>query len=101
MTATNPKSGNPMKTVTAKQAHTNLGQVLDDSQHEPVLIQKNGKPFSVVVSIKDFEDQERLRMMEEARIDARIAKAEARGGEIPSEVAFENVRTKLIAENGF
>ena len=89
-----------MKTVTAKEAHNNLGTVLSESQHEPVVIEKNGKPFSVVISMKDFEDQERLRLKEEARIDARIAEAEARGGEIPSEVAFANVRKKLIAEYG-
>lgn len=44
-----------MKTVTAKQAHSNLGAVMEDSQHEPVIIQKNGRPYSVVISVREFE----------------------------------------------
>ena len=44
-----------MKTVTAKQAYSNLGAVMEDSQHEPVIIQKNGRPYSVVISVREFE----------------------------------------------
>ena len=44
-----------VKTVTAKQAHSNLGAVMEDSQHEPVIIQKNGRPYSVVISVREFE----------------------------------------------
>jgi len=43
-----------MKTVTAKQAHKQLGLVLDEAQHEPVQISKNGRPYSVVISAKLF-----------------------------------------------
>ncbi len=90
-----------MKTVTAKEAHSNLGSVLSESQLEPVVIEKNGKPFSVVISMKDFEEQERLRLKEEACIDARIVDAEksyVEHGGIPINQAFNNVRSVLIAD---
>ena len=44
-----------VKTVTARQAHAHLGEVLEDSQHEPVIIKKNGRPYSVVISVREFE----------------------------------------------
>ena len=45
-----------MKTITAKEAHKKLGLVLDEAQHEPVSISKNGRPYSVVVSARWFEE---------------------------------------------
>jgi len=45
-----------MKTVTVKEAHKKLGYVLDEAQHEPVRIPKNGRPHSVVITAKLFEN---------------------------------------------
>ena len=77
-----------MKTVSAKQAHSQLGAVLEDSQHEPVVIQKNGRPYSVVLSVREFE---RIRAGEsrEARVEKLLASVGAlhvqadRGGLTP------------------
>lgn len=55
-----------MKTVTAKQAHKQLGLVLDEAQHEPVQISKNGRPYSVVISAKLFS---RLQIAETLQAD--------------------------------
>ncbi len=44
-----------MKTIPATEAKNNLGQFLDDSQNEPVMITRNGKKFAVLVSHADFK----------------------------------------------
>jgi len=63
---------NTMKTVTAKEAHKKLGYVLDEAQHEPVRISKNGRPYSVVISAKLFES---LQAIEALQADAAWKKA--------------------------
>lgn len=47
-----------MKVVTARQAHKKLGRVLDEAQHEPVTICKNGRPYCVILSARDFEQMD-------------------------------------------
>ena len=44
-----------MKVVQATEAKNNFGQILDDSQLEPVAITKNGKSFAVIISQSEFE----------------------------------------------
>ena len=44
-----------MKIVRATEAKNKFGQILDDSQIEPVSITKNGKKFSVVISQVSFD----------------------------------------------
>ncbi len=44
-----------MKVVQATEAKNKFGQILDDSQIEPVVITKNGKKFSVIISQSEFE----------------------------------------------
>jgi prevent-host-death family protein len=43
-----------MKTITARDAKTRFGELLDTAQREPVVITKNNRPVSVVVSIHDI-----------------------------------------------
>lgn len=45
------------KTFTARELSSHSGSVLDHSQRQPVVITKQGKPFSVVVSYYDIEAQ--------------------------------------------
>jgi antitoxin Phd len=52
-----------MKTVNAKDAKTNFGQLLDTAIREPVSITRNGRQVAVVLSIQDFE---RLGALEDA-----------------------------------
>ena len=66
----------PMKQVTAKEARGQLGRVMEDSQHEPVRIMKNGRPYSVVVSATQYEQ---LEMIEDAYWAKRAVEAEKDG----------------------
>ena len=52
-----------MKTITAKDAKTNFGQLLDSAIREPVSVTRNGRPVAVVLSAQDFE---RLAAFEDA-----------------------------------
>jgi len=45
-----------VQVATATEAKTHLGQFLDRSQKSPIMIQKNKKDYSVLVSAEDFED---------------------------------------------
>jgi len=44
-----------MKTVQATEAKNKFGEILDASQSEPVLIKKNGKNFSVLISQAEYQ----------------------------------------------
>jgi len=77
-----------MKTVTAKEAHKKLGYVLDEAQHEPVRISKNGRPYSVVISAKLFETLQGIEALQ----------ADAKWNELFSDERSENALSELIAE---
>ena len=49
-------------TMTASEAKSRFGQLLDTAQREPVTIQKNGRAFAVMLSQHDYD-----RMQEELR----------------------------------
>jgi prevent-host-death family protein len=51
-----------VKTVAAKEAKNRFGQLLDDAQRGPVIIEKNGRPFAIVQSYADFEETQRLKL---------------------------------------
>lgn len=51
-----------MKTVAAKEAKNRFGQLIDDAQRGPVTIEKNGRPFAVVQSYADFEEDQRHKL---------------------------------------
>ena len=56
---TNPDTPS-VKTVAAKEAKQAFGQLLDDAQREPVLIERNGRPVAVVLSVAKYEIFQRL-----------------------------------------
>ncbi|MBC7371532.1 MAG: type II toxin-antitoxin system Phd/YefM family antitoxin [Bdellovibrionaceae bacterium] len=45
-----------MKKMTSTAAKNNFGDVLTTSQREPVIIEKNGKNVSVVISFEEFQN---------------------------------------------
>ncbi len=51
-----------MKIVAAKEAKNRFGQLIDDAQRGPVMIEKNGRPFAVVQSFADFEEAQRHKL---------------------------------------
>ncbi|MBI4666911.1 MAG: type II toxin-antitoxin system Phd/YefM family antitoxin [Nitrospinae bacterium] len=65
-----------MKTARATDIKTGFGQCLDTSMAEPVLIEKNGRPVAVMMSITDYG---RLSAMEDEYWAMRAASAEKSG----------------------
>ena len=45
-----------MKTVSAREAKTHFGELLDTMQREPVMVTKNNRPVGIMISIKDASD---------------------------------------------
>ena len=45
-----------MKTMTAREAKTHFGELLDTMQREPVLVTKNNRPVGIMISIDDAAD---------------------------------------------
>ncbi len=45
-----------MKTVSAREAKTRFGELLDTMQREPVVVTKNNRPVGIMISIKDASD---------------------------------------------
>ena len=43
------------KSVTAKEAKQNFGELMDSALTEPVTITRNGKPAAVMISVADFK----------------------------------------------
>ncbi|MBJ7539009.1 type II toxin-antitoxin system Phd/YefM family antitoxin [Marinomonas transparens] len=51
-----------MHTLTANDAKRNFGELLLNAQREPVIISKNSKNTVVVMSMKDFEELEAMKL---------------------------------------
>lgn len=51
-----------MHTLTANDAKRNFGELLLSAQREPVKITKNSKDTVVVMSIRDFEELETMKV---------------------------------------
>ena len=71
-----------MKSVTARDAKTNFGELLDTAIREPVSITRNGRPVAVVLSRQDFD---RLAAIEDAWWARRAEVGEAEGLLSPQE----------------
>lgn len=46
--------------VKSTEAKTNFGEILTASQREPVVIQKNGKDVSVLISYEEFKEYQKV-----------------------------------------
>lgn len=44
-----------MKIVAATEAKNRLGAILDDAQHEPIVIRRQDRNIAVVLSMADYE----------------------------------------------
>jgi prevent-host-death family protein len=65
-----------MDTVSAVDAKTHFGALLDTAQANPVQISKHGRPVAYVLSSAEYE---RLQMLEELTWETAAAKVEAEG----------------------
>lgn len=68
-----------MKGVAAREAKNRFGQLMDDAQHEPVTIEKNGRPIAVVMSLGAYEAAE-ARKIELLRRDVAESDADLAAG---------------------
>lgn len=74
LTKSNDSHGlNDMNKMTANQAKTHFGELLLQTQREPVQITKNGKPAAVVLSAEDYASNEELKLQ---LLQLRAAQAE-------------------------
>ena len=66
-----------MKTVAAKEAKNNFGELMDSAQREPVTIERRGRPVAVVISAREYEQIK----LERLRAKLAVAEAQADRGE--------------------
>lgn len=99
-----------MQVLTAKEAKTNFGSLLDTVQREPVLITRNSRPAGVFVSIEDIQGTYLAELFEQkqedydawlqAKVNQSIKKFEknpAKGGKTLEEV-HDGIMEKLKAK---
>ena len=44
-----------MKAISAREAKYNFGRLIDDARVDPVVVEKHGRPFVVVLSVEEYE----------------------------------------------
>ena len=74
-----------MKSIAAKEAKNNFGEMLDTVQREPVTIEKHGRAVAVVLSVADYQQ------MKLETLQAKLAVGEAqlnRGEGVDGEAFF-------------
>jgi prevent-host-death family protein len=74
-----------MKSIAAKEAKNNFGEMLDTVQREPVTIEKHGRAVAVVLSVTDYQQ------MKLETLQAKLAVGEAqlnRGEGVDGETFF-------------
>jgi prevent-host-death family protein len=49
-----------MKTVTALEAKTRLGELLETAQRQPVSVTRNGRPSVVIISAESYQRRQRM-----------------------------------------
>jgi prevent-host-death family protein len=77
-----------MSTVSATHAKQNFAAILDQSQREPVRIQRHDREVAVLVSSEEFERMHRNRWAEFNRLSALAAK-QAKANGLTEEILSE------------
>lgn len=74
-----------MNHISAREARNHFSELIDDAQHEPVMIERHGRSVAVVMSAREYEQIKR------ERLQARLAIGEAQldAGEGLSKTATE------------
>ena len=44
-----------MKAISAREARYNFGRMIDTARGEPVIVEKHGRPFVVVMAVEAYE----------------------------------------------
>ena len=70
-----------MVTMPSTEAKTNFGALLDTAQRESVTIEKKGRPVAVVISKRDYEAYQNLKL-EALQRDLKVGIVQADQGEL-------------------
>lgn len=84
--------------ITSTEFNRRSGKWLDASQHGPIMIEKQGNPFSVVLSFEDFQQ---FKLYEDEYLANLLLRAEKKGLLTESEVeeAIAYLKLEPSAEN--
>lgn len=77
-----------MKSIAAREARNNFGELMDTAQREPITIEKHGRPSVVVMSTTEY-DQIKL---ERLRARLAIGEEQANRGEFSDCTAEDIIR---------
>ena len=64
-----------MKHISSKDAKNGFGRLMDAARAEPVIVQKHGRPFVVVLSVEEYE---RLVLADQMDADVRGGNSSAK-----------------------
>ncbi len=84
-----------MKTISATNARSGFERLPDAARHQPVTIERNGRPVAVLPSVEEYE---RLEALEDAAWAARAAAAEDAGNWLGAEDSEKLLSAILNAE---
>ena len=51
-----------MQNISANEAKSHFGQLLDTARREPVTIEKHGRPVAVILSTEDYNELEQIKL---------------------------------------
>ena len=51
-----------MQNISANEAKSHFGQLLDTARQEPVTIEKHGRPVAVIMSTEDYNELEQIKL---------------------------------------
>ncbi len=77
-----------MKSIAAKEAKNNFGELMDTAQREPVTIERRGRAVAVVISATEYEKIK----LERLRARLAIGEAQADRGEFSTKTADDIIR---------
>ena len=83
-----------MTNMTVADAEANFGSMLNRSQAERVVIERNGKPIAIVLGIEGF-DAEYVSLAGSAEFWQMIADRRQRGGSVP----LSDLKSELAADD--
>lgn len=83
-----------MQTVSATRAKQNFAAILDQSQREPIRIQRHERDIAVLVSAEEYERIHQLRVQELIRL------SEQNGRYAESQGMTDELLEQLLADEG-
>ena len=83
-----------MKTYAARDAKNKFGEVLDEAQHQPVTVTRNGRPIGAVVNMRALEkllELERREAQKEILKNLKVLQSETKKRPKPTRAQLRDV----------